>query len=124
MSEQPHLVAFGRTAPGLSTRDLGTALQFYRDVLGMTVTFENGTPTGFVILERGEAEIHLTRNPSHRPGTTNVVHLLVDDAGSLYEHVVTCGVRIIKGLREEDFGMLAFVMADPDGNRIDVGQPL
>lgn len=34
------------------------------------------------------------------------------------------GVRIVKALRNKDFGLRAFVLADPDGNRIDIGQPL
>ena len=34
------------------------------------------------------------------------------------------GVRIIKGLRDADHGLRGFVFADPDGNRIDVGQQL
>ncbi len=124
MSEQPRPVTFGRTAPSLGVRDIDSAIGFYCGVLGMTVTFENGSPTGFVIVERDVAEIHLTRDASHRPGTTNVAHLIVDDAEALYDHVVQAGVRIIKGLRREDYGMVAFVMADPDGNRIDVGQQL
>ncbi|MGH8919312.1 MAG: hypothetical protein ACRD0H_13465 [Actinomycetes bacterium] len=31
------------------------------------------------------------------------------------------GVRIVKALRDADFGLRTFVFADPDGNRIDVG---
>jgi hypothetical protein len=33
-------------------------------------------------------------------------------------------VRIVKGLRDADYGLRGFVFADPDGNRIDVGQKL
>lgn len=32
--------------------------------------------------------------------------------------------RFIKGLRDADYGLRQFVFADPDGNRIDVGQEL
>ena len=31
---------------------------------------------------------------------------------------------IVKGLRDAGYGLRGFVMADPDGNRIDVGQRL
>jgi catechol 2,3-dioxygenase-like lactoylglutathione lyase family enzyme len=34
------------------------------------------------------------------------------------------GVRIVKGVRDADYGMRTFVFADPDGNRIDVGEDL
>lgn len=33
-------------------------------------------------------------------------------------------VCIVKGLRDTDFGLRCFVFADPDGNRIDVGEPI
>lgn len=32
------------------------------------------------------------------------------------------GVRIVKSLKDQDYGQRAFVFADPDGNRVDVGQ--
>jgi len=32
--------------------------------------------------------------------------------------------KIIKGIQDKDYGLRAFVFADPDGNRIDVGQAL
>lgn len=49
---------------------------------------------------------------------------MVADATALYEHLVSNGVPIVKGLRDADYGLRGFVLADPDGNRIDVGQQL
>ena len=117
-------IRFGRTAPGIPVRDIEQALAFYRDALGMTVTFTNGDPVGFVILERDAAELHLTLAPTHRSGTHNVAHLMVSDAAAVHDRLVEHGVRIVKGLRDHDFGLRAFVVADPDGNRIDIGQEL
>ena len=117
-------IRFGRTAPGIPVRDVEAALHFYRDALGMTVTFTNGDPVGFVVLERDAAEVHLTLAPRHTAGTHNVAHLIVSDATALHDRLVTHGARIVKGLRDHDFGLRAFVVADPDGNRIDIGQEL
>jgi catechol 2,3-dioxygenase-like lactoylglutathione lyase family enzyme len=102
--------------------DISRALAFYRDILGMSVTFANGHPVGFVILERDAAELHLTLVKGHKGGSHNAAHLMVADAVSLHDHLVSNGVRIIKGLRDADYGLRGFVFADPDGNRIDVGQ--
>ncbi len=124
MSPSEHSVAFGRVAATISVKDVARALEFYVDILGFQKTFENGDPVGFLILKKDDAEIHLTKNPSHSPTTQNVAHLLVADAESLYGDLEAHKVRIIKGLRDADFGLKTFVMADPDGNRIDVGQPL
>jgi catechol 2,3-dioxygenase-like lactoylglutathione lyase family enzyme len=49
---------------------------------------------------------------------------MVSGAVSLHDHLASHGVRIVKGLRDADYGLRGFVFADPDGNRIDVGQRL
>ena len=122
MERQP--LTFGRAAPTIPVRDIDQALGFYRDVLGMQTTFTNGDPIGFAILKRDSAELHLTRVKDHRAGTWNVAHLLVSDATALFEACTRAGARIVKGLRDHDFGLRAFVVADPDGNRLDVAERL
>lgn len=114
----------GRAAPTIPVSDIDAALSFYVGVLGMSETFRNGEPVGFVIVEKDAAEIHLTLRAGHRATTANVAHLMVDDARSLYAHLREHGVRVIKGIRDADHGMRTFVVADPDGNRIDVGEGL
>ncbi len=117
-------VTFGRIAATIPVTDMPRALAFYGEVLGMTKTFENGEPVGFAILERDAGELHLTLAKQHRASDRNVAHLLVDDATRLHDHLVASGVRIVKGLRDADYKLRGFVFADPDGNRIDVGQRL
>ena len=117
-------ITYGRFAAAVPVSDIGRALAFYQDILGMTVTFTNGDPTGFVILRRDAAELHLTLVRGHRAGLHNVAHLMVTDATALHDHLVASGVRIVEGLRDADYGLRGFVMADQDGNRIDVGQRL
>jgi catechol 2,3-dioxygenase-like lactoylglutathione lyase family enzyme len=60
--------------------------------------------------------------PQHKAADFNVAHLLVDDAEALFLRCKAAGLRIIKGLKDKDYGLRAFVFEDPDGNRIDVGQ--
>ena len=117
-------VRFGRVAPTVSVTDIDAALAFYEGVLGFTKVFANGSPVGFVILEKDAAELHLSLDRDHRATTQNVAHLMVDDASALYDYLGEHGVRIIKGVRDADYGMRTFVFADPDGNRIDVGEDL
>lgn len=117
-------IQFGRTAPGIPVTDIAKALHFYTQVLGMTKTFENGNPVGFAIVERGSAEFHLTLAKSHVASDRNIAHIMVSDATALYKHLEKQSVRIIKRLRDADYGLRDFVFTDPDGNRIDVGQPL
>lgn len=121
---EKHGVQFGRIAPGVMVLDLQRSIDFYCRILGFEKTFENGNPVGFVILEKNSAELHLNLVKSHKPSVQNVAHLMVNDALALYEHCIACDVRIIKSLRDADFGLRCFVFADPDGNRIDVGQSI
>ncbi len=117
-------INFGRVAPGIPVTHIERALAFYCGVLGFEKTFENGTPVGFVIVEQGSAELHLTLKPTHKASTENIAHLMVSDATALYALCERNQVRIIKGLRDADFGLRCFVFADPDGNRFDVGEPI
>lgn len=119
-----HGVAFGRTAPTVQVSDMDRALKFYCEVLGMTKTFENSSPVGFVVLARDKADIHLSLAPGHKGSTANVLHLIVEDAMALHDHLEASGARIIKGLRDQEYGLRDFICADPDGNRIDIGQPI
>ena len=122
----PHTPAlrFGRMAPTITVADMARALDFYTCVLGFYKSFENGSPVGFAILVRDAAELHLSLKKDHRSTVQNVAHLMVDNASAFHAHCEAHGVRIIKALRDADFGLRCFVLADPDGNRIDVGQPM
>lgn len=119
-----HTVHFGRLAPTLPVADMSRAVAFYTTVLGFRNVFENGSPTGFVILKKDAAELHLSLHKNHKATVQNLAHLMVDDATALHDHLERHQVRIIKSLRDADFGLRCFVFTDPDGNRIDVGQPL
>ncbi|WP_439502496.1 VOC family protein [Aminobacter ciceronei] len=123
MSPSPiQSVTFGRTAPGLAVRDIQAAFRFYSEILGMQKVFENGSPVGFMVLKKDAAEIHLSQSRDHAPSTVNAFHMFVDDIDALYAICEAAGVRIIKSLKDKNYGQRAFVFADPDGNRIDVGQ--
>ena len=117
-----HGVRFGRIAAMLPVSDMARACAFYEDVLGFKKVFENGNPVGFMILKRDDGELHLTLQPQHKAADFNVAHLLVNDAGALFLRCQQAGLRIVKGLKDKDYGLRAFVFEDPDGNRIDVGQ--
>ncbi len=115
-------IAFGRAAPGICVRDIHAAHDFYSRILGFRKVFENGDPVGFMVLKKDQAEIHLNRKPDHHASTVNVIHMFVSDAEALYSVCEAEGVRIIKRLMDKEYGQRAFVFADPDGNRIDIGE--
>jgi len=117
-------VRYGRIAPTISVTDITRSVTFYTEVLGFQKVFQNGDPVGFVILEKDAAELHLSLLRDHKATAQNVAHLMVEDAGGLYQHLEAKKVKIVKAIRDADFGLRCFVFADPDGNRIDVGQDM
>src|SRR5262245_52441768 len=88
-------IQFGRMAPTVTVTDMAAAIQFYTAVFGFEKTFENGDPVGFVILEKDQAELHLSLSANHRATKQNVAHLLVSDASALYAVCERKNVRII-----------------------------
>jgi catechol 2,3-dioxygenase-like lactoylglutathione lyase family enzyme len=119
-----HGIRFGRIAAMLPVKDIERACEFYSKVLGFTKVFENGNPVGFMILKRDQAELHLTLQPNHKAAPFNVAHMMVHDVDALHAICQGHGLRIVKSIQNKDYGLRAFVFEDPDGNRIDVGQPI
>ncbi len=119
-----HGIRFGRVAAMLPVKDIARAHDFYTKVLGFTKVFENGDPIGFMILKKDQAELHLTLQPNHKAAPFNVAHMMVDDVDALHTICQRHGLRIVKSIQDKDYGLRAFVFEDPDGNRIDVGQPI
>lgn len=124
MTDSVSSFRFGRIAATLPVADMARACDFYIEALGFRKAFQNGDPVGFMILKRDAAELHLTLQPGHKPAPFNVAHMLVEDIDAVHALVRKRGLRIVKGLRDKDYGLRAFVFEDPDGNRIDVGEPL
>ena len=90
----------------------------------MSARSASGKPSRTAILKRDSAELHLTLQPGHKAADFNVAHMMVEDIDAVHAVIRERGLRIVKGLRDKDYGLRAFVFEDPDGNRIDVGEPL
>ncbi|MCA8910713.1 MAG: VOC family protein [Planctomycetes bacterium] len=114
----------GRVAATIPVSDIERARDFYKQAFGLETVFQNGSPVGFMILKRDAAELHLTLVKGHKGATHNLAHMIVSDAQAAHDRCVEAGARIIKGMKDAEWGLRTFVMADLDGNRIDVGMPL
>lgn len=121
-SDSQSSLRLGRIAAMLGVSDIERSYALYKAVFGFEKVFENGTPTGFMILQKDDAELHLSLQKSYKAPAFNQAHMLVSDAEAAFRACEAHGLRIIKRLQDKDYGLRAFVFADPDGNRIDVGQ--
>src|ERR1700735_5841058 len=92
-----HGILFARIAAMLPVKDIARAHDVYTKVLGFTKVFENGSPVGFMILKKDQAELHLTLQPNHQAAPFNVAHMMVDDVDALHDICRGPGLGIIKG---------------------------
>lgn len=112
----------GRVTATLPVSDIEKSYLAYGATFGFKKTFENGDPVGFMILKKDDAELHLTLQSNYSAPPFAVAHFLVSNADDAYKKCQHQGFRIIKRLQDKDYGLRAFVFADYDGNRIDVGE--
>ncbi|POF31788.1 VOC family protein [Roseibium marinum] len=121
-SDNPTSQRLGRIAATLGVTDIDRSLRIFQSVFGLEKVFENGDPVGFMILKKDDAELHLTLQKAYRAPAFNQAHMLVGDADAALRACERHKLRIIRHIQDKDYGLRAFVFADPDGNRIDVGQ--
>ena len=116
-----------RAVPILPSRDLPKTLEFYA-----RLGFENrGAPPGewdYLILGRGDLELHFIADPALDPlSTAGSCYLFVDDVHTLWaawRGVVppdpATGTRVT-AVRDTEYGMREFALVDDNGNLLRVG---
>jgi catechol 2,3-dioxygenase-like lactoylglutathione lyase family enzyme len=101
-------------------QDLDAARRFYREKLGFTEMFFDAE-AGWSRLERNGADIALST--AELESGDAVAHVEVDDVKAEAERLREEGVDV--GVVLELHGEMRLLeITDPDGNRLEVGQPL
>jgi catechol 2,3-dioxygenase-like lactoylglutathione lyase family enzyme len=104
----------------LHVKDMATALAFYRDKLGFTVSFSWDEPAHYVCLCLGDAAIHL--NSYVPPTGPSHVCIFCKGIDTLYAQCMTRGITIVDQIGDRAYGMRDFAIIDPDGHRLSFGQ--
>jgi catechol 2,3-dioxygenase-like lactoylglutathione lyase family enzyme len=110
----------------LRPADLGRSRRFYRDVLGLAIYREFGSPVdpGVVFfLGSGFLEVSgRATGPSGRAtgpsGPSVMIWLQVRDVRAEHGRLAAAGVRILREPAEEPWGLTEMWIQDPDGVRI------
>ena len=130
------MVSMTQTIPALPARDVGRAVEFYRDKLGFEVLHHDG---GFAVVGRDEAVLHLweagdeswrERDSVERPvrsgaesfiaGTASC-RIRVADVDGLYAELAEAGVihpASREGVTDTGYGARDFAAVDLDGNLV------
>lgn len=124
-----------KTIPILPCRTIQPVLDFYT-ALGFEVTFQQTSPNPYAVVERGDIELQFFGLKQHEPTESySTCYVLTDDVDGLHESfrtglkaaygkIPTRGLPRIGVLKDMSYGMRQFLMTDPGGNCIRIGQPI
>ncbi len=119
---------------GIFVNDLHQMVTFYRDVLGFEIDWDGRGSYAefrhhgirFSMYERARLPDLLGQAPTYPSGLNGTFELAIDlptslDADRVFERVVKAGARPIYAPRDEPWGMHSSMIADPEGNMIEIG---
>ncbi len=119
---------------GIFVDDLRAMVAFYRDVLGLAIEWDGKGPYAefkhegirFSMYARKELPGLLGREPTYPSGLNGTFELAIDlpryeGVEPAYERAVAAGARPVYAPRMEPWGMRSSMIADPEGNLIEIG---
>ena len=103
----------------LRPADLGRSQHFYRDVLGLAVYREFGSPAdpGLVFF-LGPGFLEVSGPPAVAAGRSVMLWLQVRDIGAEHQRLAAAGARILREPVTEPWGLTEMWIEDPDGVQI------
>lgn len=124
-----------RTIPILPCKSINDTLAFYV-ALGFEVTYRQERPNTFAIVARGGIELQFFVLKQLDPANSySTCYVLVSDVDALHEaftaglraatsRVPSRGIPRIGPVRDQSYGVRQFIVVDPGGNYIRIGQPI
>ena len=122
MAGQGRLVA---VAPVLTSYNLDATEAFYVGRLGFTTAVKY-PEFGYLIVTRDNIDLHFSLFEDGSPEMTiTECYITVEDIEAFYAQASAAGAVHPEGdLVEQPWGMREFVILDPDGNGLRIGEPL
>ena len=119
---------------GIFVSNLQNMVAFYRDVLGFEIEWDGKGPYAefkhegirFSMYERAQLPTLLNQTPTYPSGLNGTFELAIDfptsaDLDREFDRIAKAGVRVIYAPRNEPWGMRSSMIADPEGNIIELG---
>ncbi|WP_432143771.1 bleomycin resistance protein [Streptomyces sp. bgisy084] len=122
-----------KTIPMLPCRTLQPVLDFYT-VLGFEVTFQQKSPNPYAVVARGGIQLHFFGMKRYDPAESySTCYIRTDDVDGLYEdfrtgfkaaygRVPARGLPRMGPLKDTSHGVRQFLVSDPGGNCLRIGQ--
>jgi catechol 2,3-dioxygenase-like lactoylglutathione lyase family enzyme len=119
---------------GLFVQDLPAMVQFYGEVVGIPVEWDGSGPYAefkhegirFAMYERKELPGLLGQEPSYPQGLNGTFELAInvgapENVDKTFKRMVDSGAREVYLPRDEPWKMRSSMVADPEGNLIEIG---
>ncbi|MBI5032925.1 MAG: VOC family protein [Chloroflexi bacterium] len=119
---------------GIFVSDLRTMVNFYHAVLGFEIEWDGKGPYAefkhegvrFSMYERAQLPMLLSQTPTYPSSLNGTFELAIDlptsaDLDREFDRIVQAGARVIYAPRDEPWGMRSSMIADPEGNMIEIG---
>ena len=117
-----------RLLPNICTDLMAETRDFYVDLLGLVVGFEH--PGWYIQLSspiNPQLQIGIVRRDHdftpkafQQPAQGVIISVQVDDVDVAYAAAMNRGFRVAHELRDENFGMRHFMVADPNGLLVNI----
>jgi predicted enzyme related to lactoylglutathione lyase len=118
---------------GIFVNDLDRMAPFYRDVLGLKISWDGKGPYAefehegmhFSMYEKAQLPRLLGETPTYPNGLNGTFELAIDlptaaEADREFERICKAGGRPVYGPQDEPWGMHSTMLADPEGNMIKI----
>jgi catechol 2,3-dioxygenase-like lactoylglutathione lyase family enzyme len=103
----------------LRPADPGRSRRFYRDVLGLAICREFGSPADpGVVFFLGPGLLEVSGRSAGPPGRSLMIWLQVRDVHAEHARLAAAGVRILREPTAEPWGLSEMWIEDPDGVQI------
>ena len=119
---------------GLFVEDLTAMVSFYKDVMGFDIEWDGNPPYAefqsegvrFAMYERKMLPKLLGQTPDYPKGLNGTFELAIDlpffeDVDKEFARVTEAGATPVYEPRDEPWGMRSSMVADPEGNLIEIG---
>ena len=131
-----HAAAGVARAAEVGRQSIDQNLAFYR-ALGFAVTFQQRRPNPYAVVERGGITLHFFSMKAYDPAQScSTCYIGTTDVDALY-HAFSSGLRAAFGrlptrrglprigpLQDTSYGVRQFLVTDPGGNTLRIGQPI
>lgn len=111
--------SFECITPILNVSDMGKSLDYYVNVLGFSIAWQWGEPTGFAGVKRESVEIFMCEGA--QGGGSCWMSIFVEDVDALHSDYQKSGANIVQPPTNFPWGVREMNIEDPDGHRFRIG---